>query len=428
MHDLLPKDEAAWRFVFDTVRDIAFAYGFGRIETPVLEFEDLFTRGLGQATDIVEKEMYTLRTKGRDRLAMRPEGTASAVRAYVQHGMKTWPQPVKLWYFSPMFRHERQQAGRFRQFWQFGFEVLGEKDVAADVEIIRVLSVTLEALGLTQTALNINTLGCSQCRPYYKKVLAGYLRARKEQLCSNCKVRLKINPLRVLDCKEERCSQIAAQAPEILDHLCDECRAHFKSVLEFLDDLDLPYVLNSKLVRGLDYYSRTVFEIVPEEDALKDDGGAASAQSAIIAGGRYDGLMKQLGAKDVGAVGGSGGVERILAALARNNVPLPKSPAPSVFVAQLGEKAKHQALLLFEDLRRAGIVARASFGRDSIKSQLRVAEKFAVPYVLIIGQQEALEDTVLMRAMHDGMQETVSRGEIVKILKERLRAAKVKIK
>ncbi|OHA52242.1 MAG: histidine--tRNA ligase [Candidatus Terrybacteria bacterium RIFCSPLOWO2_01_FULL_48_14] len=427
MHDILPKDEALWNRVYDTVREVAQAYDFGRIETPVLEFEELFSKGLGQTTDIVEKEMYTLRTKGGDRLALRPEGTAPVVRAYVQHGMKTWPQPVKLWYFSPMFRHERQQAGRFRQFWQFGFEILGDKDVSADVEIIRVLAETLEPLGLHHTALQINSLGCNQCRPYFKKVLGGYLRSRKEQLCANSRKRLGTSPLRVLDCKDERCQRIAMNAPEIIDHLCEECRQHFKGLLGFLDELTVPYVFNTKLVRGLDYYNRTVFEVVPEEEALGEDRALPKAQSAMVAGGRYDLLMKQFGAKDTGAIGGSGGVERIVAALSREAGAIAHPQVPIVFVAQLGEKAKHQAMLLFEDLRKAGILARASFGRDSIKSQLRVADKIGAPFVLIVGQKEALEGTALLRTMGDGTQETVAREDIVKEIRERLKKIKPRV-
>ena len=228
MHDILP-DEAVWfDYVHQVVADIAESYGFGRIETPALEHRELFSRGLGMATDIVEKEMYTLRTKGGDKLALRPEGTAPIVRSYIQRGMKAWPQPVKLWYFSPMFRHERQQAGRFRQFWQFGFEVLGEGDNAADAEVIHVFSIIFKTLGLSKYSVLINSLGCNLCRPYYKKVLSGFLRTRQNDLCLRCKDRMRANPLRVLDCKEERCMRVRVDAPEILDHLCDACRAHFR--------------------------------------------------------------------------------------------------------------------------------------------------------------------------------------------------------
>src|SRR3989344_5190028 len=295
MRDLLPEDFRWFDRVAEAAKDVADSYGFGRIETPILEHEELFVRGVGQATDIVGKEMYSFRTRGGDRLALRPEGTAPIARAYVEHGMRSWPQPVKLWYLGPMFRHERPQAGRFRQFWQAGYELIGIDDPAADAEAILVVISTLAELGLKDLGLQVNSLGCSLCRPVYRKLLVTYLRARQGDLCANCRKRLKTNPLRILDCKEERCERVKQNAPEIVDHLCEACRMHLRTVLEYLEELAMPYLLNPRLVRGLDYYTRTVFEIFPEGVSQED----AKAQSALASGGRYDALFRSLGGKPI---------------------------------------------------------------------------------------------------------------------------------
>ena len=259
MHDILGEEWRYFNRIFEVVESFAKFYNFQRIETPVLEEAELFIRGIGLATDIVQKEMFTLKTRGGDHLALRPEGTAPIVRAFIQHGMQNLPQPVKLWYFSQFFRYEHPQAGRFRQFWQFGFEILGEKNPALDAQVILIFYNILKELGLESSTIKINSIGDSFCRPYYKKVLVSYLKHRSYSLCSDCKRRLKENPLRVLDCKEEKCKQIISQAPQILNHLCEGCKNHLKLVLEFLDELQLPYSLDPYLVRGLDYYTGTVF-------------------------------------------------------------------------------------------------------------------------------------------------------------------------
>lgn len=422
MHDILPE-EMPWRmFVEKGVAHLADAYGFERIETTMLEAEEVFAKGVGAATDIVEKEMYTLRTRGGDKLALRPEGTASIVRAYLQHGMKTWSQPVRLWYLGPMFRHERPQAGRYREFWQAGFEVIGTEEAVADAEAVMVTVATLTELGLKNLALQVNSIGCSQCRPVYRKMLVSFLRSRQGELCVNCRKRLKINPMRILDCKEEKCQRVVQDAPETVDHLCEACRAHFRTFLEYLEELQVPYMLNARLVRGLDYYARTVFEVRTEGSTPENAG----AQSALASGGRYDPLFRILGGKTVGAVGSALGIERIIMALKSAGVTPPAPIPPHVFIAQLGEQAKRKAPALFEELRRSKFRVRASFGRDSIKSQLRIADKLGASFVLILGQKEVSDNTVILRSMATGSQETIKRPALVVTLKERLKRVPAK--
>jgi len=411
MHDILGENWKYFNRIFEVVKFFANFYNFERIETPVLEEEELFTRGIGLATDIVQKEMFTLKTKGGDRLALRPEGTAPVVRAYIQHGMQTLPQPVKIWYFSQFFRYEHPQAGRFRQFWQFGFEVLGEQNPALDAQVILILYKILKELGFENLVIKINSIGDSFCRPYYKKVLVSYLKHRAYALCPDCKRRLKENPLRVLDCKQDRCRQIVSQAPQILNHLCEGCKNHLKSVLEFLDELQLPYNLDPYLVRGLDYYTKTVFEIFEESEKGKAIG-------ALAGGGRYDNLAKMLGEGEVPAVGGAAGVERIIELMKEKQVNLPKERKPKIFLAQIGELAKKKSLKLIEEFREEKIPIYESIGKDSLKAQMKLADKFGVRYVLIFGQQEALNDEILLRDMETGKQKKLKLKNFIKEVKK----------
>ncbi len=416
MHDILPKEWEYYNKIFDVVSGIAEFYGFGRIETPILEKEELFSKGVGQSTDIVEKEMYTLKTKGGDSLVMRPEMTAPIARSYIEQGMKSWPQPVKLWYFGPCFRHERQQAGRYRQFWQFGFEILGEQSPVVDAQIIQIFWNILEELKLKDLIVEINSIGDSQCRPYYKKLLKNYFRSRKKSLCSDCKKRLKDNVLRILDCKQEKCQPLKANAPQGLDNLCDDCKDHLKKVLEFLDEIDLPYRLTPNLVRGLDYYTKTVFEIFYEEEGGKS--------LALAGGGRYDRLVKLLGGKETPASGAAAGIERVVELMKGKEIKMASPKKPQIFLAQLGDLAKRKSLKLSEELRKSNIRVVESFGRDSLKSQLNRANKSEVPYTLIIGQQEALEDAILIRDMDSGKQEEVKLDKVVKEVKKKLKKKK----
>ncbi|MBI2042668.1 MAG: histidine--tRNA ligase [Candidatus Nealsonbacteria bacterium] len=416
MHDILPPDQPYYQKLYSAAEGIVDFYGFKKIDTPILEDAELFSKGIGLSTDVVEKQMYALRTRGGDFLALRPEFTAGIARAYIEHGMFNLPQPLKFYSIGPLFRSEKPQAGRYRQFHQFNLEMFGEQTPVADAQLIQIFYNILKELKFKNLVVEVNSIGDSQCRPYYKKLLANYLKARESSLCADCRRRAKQNPLRVLDCKEEKCQPVKAQAPQIVDHLCEACKAHFKEVLEFLDELDLPYRLNPYLVRGLDYYTKTVFEIFQESES-----GEKSA--ALVGGGRYDALVKLLGGRDTPACGGAAGVERIVEHLrgAMKIEPGPQLQSKGIFLAQLGGLAKRKSLKLFEELRKAKIPVAESFGRDSLKAQLRSADRFQVPYALIIGQKEALENTVIIRDMKTGKQDVVKLDKAVDELKKQLK-------
>jgi len=414
MHDVLPEEQRYYQKIYDIVEDIADFYQFQKIETPILEETELFSRGIGFSTDIVGKQMFSFRTKGGDYLTLRPEFTASIVRAYIEHGMFNLPQPVKLFYFGPCFRYEHPQAGRFRQFWQFGFEVIGEEGAVIDTQIVQILYNILKELKLKKLVIEINSIGDNQCRPYYKKLLVSYFRSREMTLCADCRRRLKENPLRILDCKEEKCQKIISQAPQLIDHLCEGCHSHFKEVLEFLDEIELPYRLNPYLARGLDYYTKTVFEIYEESPEKRVLG-------ALAGGGRYDPLVKLLGGKDTPGCGGAAGVERIVAEMKREAIKSKKEKEPEIFLAQLGSLAKRKSLKLLEDFRTAKIQVAESFGRDSLRAQLAKADKLGVEFTLILGQKEGLEGTIIARNMASGRQETIKLEKIVKEMQKRLK-------
>jgi len=416
MHDILPGEQPFFQKVYAIASNIANFYGFKRIDTPMVEEAELFSKSIGLATDIVEKQMYTFRSKGGDYLALRPEFSASIVRSYIEHGMFNLPQPLKLYSSGPLFRLERPQSGRFRQFYQVNFEVFGEESPVIDAQIIQIFYNILKELKFKNLIIEVNSIGDSQCRPYYKKLLVSYFRSRESSLCSDCRRRLRYNPLRVLDCKEEKCQPVKAQAPQIVDHLCEECKSHFKEVLEFLDELELPYRLNPYLVRGLDYYTKTVFEIFEEtEESQKQD--------ALVGGGRYDALVKLLGGKDTPACGGAAGVERLVLAMKERAKKdgVQSLSTKSIFLAQLGELAKRKSLKLFEEFRKAKIPVAESFGKDSLKTQLRTADRVGARYALILGQKEALEGTIIIRDMKTGKQETVKTDKVVREIQKRLK-------
>ena len=418
MHDILPEDQKYFKRIYDIINEIADFYGFGKIDTPMLEDADLFSRGVGESTDIVKKEMFTLKTKGGDSLALRPEWTTPIARAYIEHGMHNRPQPLKLWHFGPCFRYERPQAGRYRQFWQFGFEVLGDKSPIIDAQIIQIFYNVLKELKIKNLFVEINSIGDSECRGYYKKLLSGYLKKRDSSLCSDCKRRVKDNVLRVLDCKNEGCNQVKADAPQILNHLCDECKVHFKEVLEFLDELETPYSLNPYLVRGLDYYTKTVFEIFSEEQKEEE---SLEKRLSLAGGGRYDKLVKLLKGKETPACGAAGGIERIVELMKISDKGEEKEGECHIFLAQLGSLAKRKGLKIMEEFRKAKIKVAESFGKDSLRVQLSRAGKVKAKYTLIIGQKEALDDSVIIRNMETGKQEEAKLDEIVSEIKKRLK-------
>lgn len=413
MHDILPKDQKYFQKIHDIVWTVAEFYQFQKIDTPILETAELFSRGIGSSTDIIGKEMFLLRTRGGDALALRPEGTAGVVRAYMEHGMQNLPQPIKLWYFGPFFRYEHPQAGRYRQFWQFGLEVFGETNSVIDAQLIQIFYNILKEFKLKNLTIEINSIGDSSCRPYYKKLLVSYFKSRINSLCLDCRRRLKENPLRILDCKEEKCQRVAAGAPQLIDHLCESCHKHFKEVLEYLDEIQLPYHLNPYLVRGLDYYTKTVFEIFTEDDTGR--------QNALVGGGRYDALVKILGGKETPAVGGAAGIERLVQIMKNEAIRFPREVLPQIFIAQLGNLAKRKSLKLIENFREKNIFISESLGRDSLKAQLRTADKLGVRYSLILGQREVLEGTVIVRDMASGRQETVKLDKITEEMEKRLK-------
>jgi len=422
MHDVLPEDQFLYERIYGVVDDVAKFYGFGKIETPMVEDAALYEKSTGATTDIVEKQMYAFKTKGGDALALRPEFTPGIVRSYIQHGMINLPQPVKLYSYGPLFRYEHPQAGRFRQFRQLDFEVFGEQSAAIDAQIIQIFYAILKDLKFSHLIIEVNSIGDNQCRPYYKKLLSNYLRPRQNSLCADCRRRIRENPLRTLDCKEEKCQRVRSQAPQIIDHLCEECKTHFKSLLEFLDEADLPYHLDPYLVRGLDYYTKTVFEVFSDKvmEGTSVEGEVVQ-RSALVGGGRYDALARMLGGKDVPASGAAAGVERILSLMKEMQLAgVPEQPV-KVFLAQLGDLPKKKSLKLMEEFRKARIPIAESLGRDSLRTQLARADKLEVEYTLILGQREVLDGTIVIRKMDTGEQQNVKSENVVEEIKKRLK-------
>jgi histidyl-tRNA synthetase len=420
VHDILPSSQKYYQKIYEIASKVAAFYNFKEIQTPIFEKADLFKRAIGASTEIVQKQMYIFKTKGRDEVALRPEATASLARAFLEHGMQSWPQPVRLWTFGPFYRYEKPQAGRYRQFYQVNFEIFGEASPVIDAQIIQIFYKFFNLLKIKNIIIEINSIGDSQCRPYYKKLLANYLKSYKKSLCSGCKDRLKENPLRILDCKQEKCQRIIRQAPQIIDHLCKECKEHFKELLEFLDELEIVYSLNPYLVRGLDYYTRTVFEIFFDKESKSIDQNFA--KQALAGGGRYDNLLKILGGQEIPAIGGAAGIERTIEIIRQEKIKLlPPLPGPEIFLAQLGKLAKRKGLKLFEELRKAKIRVAEAFGKDSLKSQLKLADKLGVKYVLILGQREAMEKEIIIRDMKTGKQITVKLNRVIKEIEKRLK-------
>ena len=415
MKDILPQKEEVWKKIYQSVEKVAEAYDFHFIETPILEKREIFLRGVGEGTEVVSKQMYSLTTKGKEKLVLRPEGTAPICRSYIEHGMASLPQPVKLYYYGPFFRYERPQRAREREFHQFGFEVLGAKDPFYDALVILIFTDILRSLKLKNFVIKINSIGCRKCRKKYLRALKRYYRPYLNYLCSDCQRRFEINPLRLLDCKEEKCSLYKKGAPIILDFLCKECKEHFKSVLEFLDYLSLPYCLDHTLVRGLDYYTNTVFEVFLKEEKEKE-----FSELSLGGGGRYNELIKFLGGGDVAGVGFGGGIERIIEAIEVEDIKIKKKPK-EIFLVALGEEAKREILAVWEEIRKAGFRAAEAIEKGSISAQLKAASKYKVKFALILGQREAVEKTILIKDMESGIQEEIPQKKLIKELKKRIK-------
>lgn len=407
--DILPEEQAYWRYVEAKAAEVCQLYGYQRLDTPVFEEAALFTRSIGEGTDIVTKEMYIFKDRSGKALALRPEGTAPVCRAYIEHGMDNLPQPVKLYYLAPAFRYERPQAGRYRQHYQFGCEAIGDADPALDTEVIHMACQFFTSLGLKELTIQLNSIGCGVCRPRYVKALKSYYEGKVESICPDCKTRLEKNPLRLLDCKRPECQHIADGSPRSTDYLCTECRSHFEAVTGYLRSLTLPFNLNHRLVRGLDYYTRTVFEVQPL------DGGA---QSALGGGGRYDDLIEQLGGKPTPAVGFAAGMDRVVLNLKKQGIPVPLLPSPNVFIAHLGNEAKAEAVKLAASLRAQGIGVIMATGDRSLKAQLRQANSLGAGYAIIIGDEEIKSHKLTLRDMVSGEQQSLTPAELRAMLEK----------
>ncbi len=396
--DILPQEQAYWRYVEQKASAICTLYGYERIDTPAFENTKLFARGIGDGTDIVEKEMYSFKDKGDNDITLRPEGTASVCRAYIEHGMTNLPQPVKLFYLTSIYRYERPQAGRLREFHQFGYEAIGDADPVIDAEVIEMAWRFYESLGLKKLSLIINSIGCSTCRPNYLDNLRSYYDKYDAELCKDCRTRKERNTLRLLDCKNPNCQKFVDNAPKSEDYLCPDCAQHFNLLKKYLDKLELPYTVNHKLVRGLDYYTRTVFEIQPEIEG---------SQNTLGGGGRYDNLIAELEGKPTPATGFAAGIERIILNLKRDGIDVPPLNMPSVFVASMGDSAREAAVKLSSDLRKAGIGVIQSTGTKSLKAQLRQANNLDMQFAIIIGDEEVASQTAVLKDMTGAGQETL---------------------
>jgi histidyl-tRNA synthetase len=385
------------------VASVCQLYGYERIDVPVFEDTQLFTRSVGEETDIVKKEMYTFEDRGGNLMTLRPEGTAPVCRAYLEHGLHNLPQPVKLYYVASIFRYERPQAGRYRQHYQFGYEAIGDGDAALDAEVIDAAWQFFLSLGLHGLSLSLNSIGCKQCRPGYLTMLEYYYANYAGDLCSDCRTRLRRNPLRLLDCKELSCQQIANAAPKSIDYLDPQCGAHFDQLKRYLGLLGISFAVNHRLVRGLDYYTRTVFEVQPEEEG---------AQNTLGGGGRYDDLIEELGGKPTPAIGFAAGMERIILNLKKQDIPVPALPRPQVFVAWVGDEARDEAMKLASTLRRAGTGVVEAIGNKSLKAQLRQANSLGVGCTIIIGEEELRTGTVVLRDMTNARQKAIPAGQL----------------
>lgn len=417
VHDILPDDHLYFSFIKKVVRHRCREAGYRRISTPVFENVDIFTHSIGDTSDIVEKEMFLFESKSGKKLALRPEGTAGVVRAYLQHGMQQLPQPVELYYFEPFFRYSRPQKGRYRQFHQFGFEIIGESDPAIDAQVIYLSHKINQDLGIAdRLSLQINTIGCPDCRKQYKEDLINFYTGKERSLCTDCQNRLHRNPLRLLDCKEEDCQILASMAPKFESVIDEDCKEHYKLVKEYLDELKVPYEENSGLVRGLDYYTRTVFEFWSRKDG---------SQNATGGGGRYDGMVELFGGQPTPAIGYAAGVERTIDYMRESGIRPPNKDRIHVFVAQLGLVAKKRSLSLLNELREQGINVIGSAGKDSIKSQMKIADRLKAKYALILGQIEVKEGTIIVRDMDKGSQETIPIDGIVDVIVDKIGGKKL---
>ncbi|QDR80841.1 histidine--tRNA ligase [Sporomusa termitida] len=405
--DILPDSSGYWQYVENMMREVCRNFAYQEIRTPIFEHTELFLRGIGETTDIVEKEMYTFTDRGKRSITLRPENTAAVVRSYLENKLYAGPQPAKLFYIGPMFRYDRPQAGRYRQFHQFGVEAIGAQGPAVDAEVISLAVELLQRLGLTDLNLFVNSVGCPVCRPVYRLKLQEFFRDKLAQLCPDCQSRYERNPMRILDCKNETCTHHAQGAPHMADCLCDECNSHFNGVKELLTAAGISFVINPRLVRGLDYYTKTAFEI---------QYAPLGAQSAVCGGGRYDGLVAECGGQPTPGIGFAIGIERVLLALEKQELLPPANTAIDVFVAPLGAEIQPVAFQILTAVRQAKLAADMDYNNRSLKAQMKYANKYPAKFVALIGQDELAENKVMLKNMATGSQELVDRADLIQMI------------
>ena len=412
-NDFLPGESEKWQYIEQLCRQVCAEYGYQEIRLPIFEHTEAYLRSVGETSDIVEKEMYSFEDKGFRHMTLRPEGTAGTVRAFLENKLYANPQPTKLYYIGPMFRYDKPQAGRYRQFNQFGVEVFGADHAAIDAEVIALAVEIFRRLGLTGLTVKLNTVGCAQCRPSHMEELKIYFRQYEDKLCATCRDRLERNPLRILDCKEEGCKAVAKGAPTTIEAACDVCSAHFQKLQEYLDAIGVRYEIDTNLVRGLDYYTRTAFEIVIDS--------VGSAQNAIAGGGRYNGLLAQFGGDDLPGIGFAIGLERLLLTLKEQGIELPVGTAPAVYIAPLGEAAQKEAFVLAQALREKGIYTEKDYLGKSLKAQMKAADRFQAKYTVILGDSELEKGVAIVREMASGGQYEVQLNQLAEDLEGRLK-------
>ena len=400
--DVLPKQSYRWQFVENIMREEARAYGFKEIRTPVFEHTELFARGVGQTTDVVQKEMYTFDTKGGESVTLRPEGTAGAARAVLEHSLEQDGLPIKASYFVSCYRYEKPQAGRLREFHQFGIEEYGTQAPAADAEIICLAQSVLDRLGLSQVHLEINSIGCPECRAKYNQALKEYFTQYKDRLCPTCLTRLEKNPMRRLDCKSPEDKEIAKDAPKITDYLCEECEAHFTEVKKYLDAAGVEYTVNPTIVRGLDYYTKTVFEFVTD---------CIGAQGTVCGGGRYDGLIEELGGKHMPSLGFAMGMERLLMVMDAQKIEIPDNDKTALYIATMGDAAKVKAFELLRQVRECGLIAETDVVGRGLRAQMKYADKIGAKYSVVLGDNEIEENKARVKNMETGEQTELALDE-----------------
>ncbi|KEH98141.1 histidine--tRNA ligase [Clostridium massiliodielmoense] len=400
--DLLPMDSYKWHYIEHKLKKLAAEYALKEIRTPVFEHTELFERGVGETTDVVQKEMYTFKDKGDRSITLKPEGTAPAARAFIENGLFNEALPIKMFYFTPVFRYENVQKGRLREHHQFGVEVFGSPEASVDAELIGLAMRAFKEFGIDSLELNINNIGCPECRKKYNDALREYFRASYDELCDTCKARFERNPMRLLDCKNKRCKEIGKDAPIILDYVCDDCKNHFENLKTYLGSLNIEYKVNPYIVRGLDYYTKTVFEIINND-------------ITVCGGGRYNGLIEQIGGKPTPAVGFGMGIERLILTLMENNIEIPKPKEMDIFIGSMGDKGKIEAFKLANVLRSKGLKAECDHMNKSVKAQMKYANKIESLYSMIIGDTEIEEGKANLKRMEDGQQFEVSLNNLDEI-------------